>query len=273
MQREGLSAFVTPSTDPHSGEYVPERWKSRRWISGFTGSAGTAVVTLDQAALWTDSRYFIQATEQLEGTGYVLMKEKIEGTPTIAEWLGEVLPKGSTVGVDGLVNTAAEVEELEMELKACGLKLRTDLDPYAKIWTDRPAPPMSKAFVQGLEYAGESASSKIRRIREKIGSCAIVLSSLEEVAWTLNLRGNDVECTPFLLSYALITPTDTLLYIYDEKLTPEVRAYLHDEGVEVRPYDVIIDDLRALILPSMHSPARLTTPCSRPYSIPSGETA
>ena len=213
MRREGISAFITPSTDPHAGEYIPERWKSRRWISGFTGSAGTAVVTLNQAALWTDSRYFIQATEQLAGTEFLLMKEKIEGTPSVTEWLGTVLPKGSVVAVDGWVNTTAEVENLENELRAYGLTLRTNIDPYAEIWTDRPAIPQSKAFVQGLEFAGESAASKIQRIRKKTLSAqtSIILSSLEEVAWTLNLRADDVEYTPFVLGYVLITPSDTLL--------------------------------------------------------------
>lgn len=249
MKQEGISAFITPSTDPHAGEYVPERWKSRRWISGFTGSAGIAVVTLDQAALWTDSRYFIQATEQLAGTGYQLMKEKIEGTPTVAEWLGSVLPQGSTVAVDGFVNTVTEVEDLATELRAYNLHLRTDLDPYASIWTDRPNPPMGKAFVQGLEFAGESAASKIARIRQKLNGNALVVSMLEEVAWTLNLRGNDVEYTPFLLSYLLITPTDTLLYIYKEKLTPEVENYLQGEGVGIRNYADITTDLAQLDLP------------------------
>ena len=211
MQREGIHAFITPSTDPHAGEYVPERWKSRRWISGFTGSAGTAVVTTDQAALWTDSRYFIQATEQLTDTGFVLMKEKIEGTPSITEWLCSVLPTGSVVAVDAWVNTTSDVENLENELKAHGLTLRTDLDPYTEIWEDRPSIPQSKAFIQGLEFAGESAASKIQRVREKIGQNAIVVTSLEEVAWTLNLRADDVLFTPFVLGYVLITPTDTLL--------------------------------------------------------------
>lgn len=256
MQREGISAFITPSTDPHAGEYVPERWKSRRWISGFTGSAGTAVVTLDQAALWTDSRYFIQATEQLAGTDYVLMKEKIEGTPSIAEWLGEVLPEGSVVGVDGWVNTTSEVENLQTDLRAYGLTLRTDLDPYAEIWADRPPIPQSKAFVQRLEYAGESAASKIQRIREKTGNNALLLCSLEEVAWTLNLRADDVAFTPFVLGYVVITPTDTLLYICKEKVTPEVADYLKQEGVTLREYDDIIADLRALDLPVWVQPEK-----------------
>lgn len=254
MRQEGIDAFITPSTDPHSGEYVPERWKSRRWISGFTGSAGTAVVTLDKAALWTDSRYFIQAAEQLEGTGFLLMKEKIEGTPSVAEWLGSTLPEGSTVAVDGWVNTASEVEELENELKAYGLTLRTDIDPYNTIWTDRPAIPQSKAFIQELEFAGESAASKIERIRKEIGNNAIVLSMLEEVAWTLNLRANDVENTPFMLGYVVITPQNTLLYICKEKLTPEIEKYLKGEGVNIREYEDIIADLNGLSMPVYAQP-------------------
>ena len=291
MLREGIHAFITPSTDPHAGEYIPERWKARRWISGFTGSAGTAVVTTDQAALWTDSRYFIQATEQLAGTGFELMKEKIEGTPTIAEWLGSVLPQGCVVAVDAWVNTTSEVESLSNELKAYGLTLRTDIDPYAEIWTDRPAIPKSKAFIQGLESAGESAASKIARIRKTLsptlprngegdhaGSLSptnkpegpplpitgegpgervsIVLSSLEEVAWTLNLRGDDVAYTPFILGYVLITPSDTLLYICKEKVTSEVETYLHQEGVTLREYDDIITDLQALDMPVWVQPEK-----------------
>ncbi len=249
MKREGIQAFITPSTDPHSGEYVPERWKARRWISGFTGSAGTAVVTTDKAALWTDSRYFIQAEAQLAGTGFTLMKEKIEGTPSITEWLADVLPAGSTVAVDGWVNTADEVRTLKSELSAYGLLLRTDIDPYAEIWTDRPSMPMNKAFIHGLEFAGESASSKIGRIRQILGRRALVLSMLEEVAWTLNLRSCDVEFTPFMLGYVLITPDRTLLYICKEKLTDEVTDYLRSEGVETRPYEAITDDLQAMDLP------------------------
>lgn len=254
MQREGIQAFITPSTDPHAGEYVPERWKARRWISGFTGSAGTAVVTTGQAALWTDSRYFIQATEQLAGTDFQLMKEKIEGTPTIAQWLGTVLPKGSTVAVDGWVNTVSEVEALADDLKPYGIGLRTDIDPYEEIWTDRPEAPLSPAFVQPLEFCGEDAASKLKRIREKTGDCALIVCSLEEIAWTLNLRADDVAYTPFMLSYLIITPTDATLFIYNEKLTPEVKDYLKGEGVGTRPYTDILDAARRLSLPVRMQP-------------------
>lgn len=249
MEREGISAFITPSTDPHSGEYVPERWKSRRWISGFTGSAGTAVVTTDKAALWTDSRYFIQANEQLADSDFVLMKEKIEGTPSISEWLGSVLPEGSIVAVDGWVNTVSEVEALAKDLKAYGLCIRTDIDPYEEIWTDRPSVPLSKVFVQGLEYSGESAASKLARIREKLNGKALLVSFLEDIAWTLNLRADDILYTPFLVSYIIITPDTTTLYINKEKLTPQVEEYLKGEGVQVREYTDIIDGICAVDIP------------------------
>ncbi|MBQ0022931.1 MAG: aminopeptidase P family protein [Prevotellaceae bacterium] len=249
MQREGISAFITPSTDPHSGEYVPERWKSRRWISGFTGSAGIAVVTMDKAALWTDSRYFIAANEQLSGTEFVLMKEKIEGTPTQAEWLGSVLPKGAVVAVDGWVNTVDSVEELKNELQMYGLELRTDIDPYEELWTDRPGIPDGKVFIQELQFSGESATSKISRIREKLNGCGLLVSMLEEVAWTLNLRCNDVEYTPFLVSYLFITPDSATLYINNDKLTSEVKDYLRKENVGIRPYEAIAEDVAAYEIP------------------------
>lgn len=249
MQREGISAFITPSTDPHSGEYVPERWKSRRWISGFTGSAGTAVVTTDKAALWTDSRYFIQAAEQLSGTDFVLMKEKIEGTPSIAEWLGSVLPAGSTVAVDGWVNTVSEVEALKNDLAAYGLTLRTDIDPYDEIWTDRPSVPLSKVFEHKMEYAGESAKSKIERIRQKLNGNALLVSFLEDIAWTLNLRADDILYTPFLVSYVIITPSDVTLYIKKEKLSAEVTEYLKLQDICVCEYDEIINGISAIDIP------------------------
>lgn len=256
MKREGISAFITPSTDPHSGEYIPERWKARRWISGFTGSAGIAVVTLDKAALWTDSRYFIAANEQLSGSEFVLMKEKIEGTPTQAEWLGSVLPSGSVVAVDGWVNTVEYVEELKNDLMAYGLELKTDIDPYEELWKDRPSIPDGKVFIQGLQFAGESATSKIARIREKLNGCGLLVSMLEEVAWTLNLRCSDVEYTPFLVSYMLITPETATLYINKEKLTPEVEDYLKGENVGIRPYEAIAEDAAACDLPIYAQPAK-----------------
>ena len=249
MFENGISAFITPSTDPHCGEYVPERWKSRRWISGFTGSAGIAVVTAEQAALWTDSRYFIQAADQLEGTGFQLMKEKIEGTPTIAEWLGGILKSGDSVAVDGWVNTVAEVNTMREALKPYGLKLVTDIDPYETIWADRPGIPDSKVFIQSLEYAGETTTHKIGRIREQLGGHALLTTFLEDIAWTLNLRADDILYTPFFVSYLIITPDNATLYINKEKVPAEVERYLRDEGVIIRPYEAILDDLKACDIP------------------------
>lgn len=249
MKENGVDAFITPSTDPHSGEYVPSHWESRAWISGFTGSAGTAVVTTDKAALWTDSRYFLQAEDQISGTGYVLMKDKIEGTPTVAQWLGETLPEGSTVAIDGWVSTVTAVEDLKAELSIYGLNLNTGVEPYGKIWTDRPKLPVDEVFIQPLELAGETAASKIGRIRAegiKSGADAVLVSMLDEVAWTLNLRGSDIEFNPVFVSYLLITADKATLYINQAKLTAEVSAYLKAEGVDTKPYGEIEGDLRNL---------------------------
>lgn len=257
MEREGVNAFITPSTDPHSGEYVPDRWKAREWISGFTGSAGTAVVTSDRAALWTDSRYFLQASQQIEGTGYMLMKEKIDGTPSVAQWLGCVLHSGDVVAVDGTVNTVVQTEELEQELRTYGIQLRTDLDPYQEIWTDRPSVPSDNVFIQPLEYAGESAHEKIGRVREacrKQGADAVLISMLDEVAWTLNLRGSDIEFNPVFVSYLLVTLDKAVLYINKEKIPADVSVYLDREGVEVKAYEGLFEDLNSSSLKVMMQP-------------------
>ena len=248
METEGIDAFITPSTDPHSGEYVPARWYCREWISGFNGSAGTAVVTKERSALWTDSRYFLQAAEQLKGTDFILQKDKVEGTPSISEWLGSLIPKGGCVAVDGWTNTVESVQTLEEELAEYGLNLRTNIDPYSTIWTDRPALPQEKVFIQSLEYAGEAASSKLNRIRKayhKNKADGVLVSMLDEVAWTLNLRGNDIDFNPVFVSYLLICDETATLYICKDKLTKEVLDYLKAEGVETKEYDAISDNLKA----------------------------
>lgn len=249
MRENNIDVFITPSTDPHSGEYVPSRWHSREWISGFNGSAGTAVVTLEEAALWTDSRYFLQAEEQLKDTGFILQKDKIEGTPTVSEWIGQKVAAGGCVGVDGWTNTVESVKSLQKELAEYGLSLRTDIDPYATIWTDRPALPEDEVFIQPLELSGESTSSKIGRIREayrKNKAEGLLVSMLDEVAWTLNLRGNDIEYNPVFVSYLLISDNNVTLYTTPSKLTTEVKDYLQDEGVEIKDYLLIEQDLKVL---------------------------
>lgn len=242
MRREGIDAFVFPSTDPHNGEYVPVHWEGRKWISGFDGSAGTAVVTMDDAALWTDSRYFLAAEEQLRGTGFSLMKERIEGTPSISRWLGMKLSavKSPVVGVDGAVNTAVSVENMITELRAeGGITVRTNLDPLDIIWTDRPPVPQDKAVIHPLEYAGEPCHEKLARIRQALKerhACGMLAAALDDIAWTLNLRGTDVHCNPVFVSYLLIEPERATLFIDRGKLTPDVEAYLKGEGVGTAGY-------------------------------------
>lgn len=243
MRRENLDAFIFPSTDPHNSEYVPDRWKGREWISGFNGSAGTAVVTMHSAALWTDSRYFIAAADQLSGTEFQLMKLKIEGTPTISEWLGSELREVSSaqVGVDGMCNSAANVEVLVSDLRReGGITVRTNLDPLDIVWTDRPQIPASKVEIQPVELAGETVASKLTRIRKALRDLhadGMLMSALDDVAWTLNLRGTDVHCTPVFVSYLLISTTSATLYINKEKLMPEVEAHLESQGVKMAGYD------------------------------------
>lgn len=250
MRREHLGAFIFPSTDPHNGEYVPDHWKGREWISGFNGSAGTAVVTLNSAALWTDSRYFIAAAQQLDGTEFQLMKLKIEGTPTIAHWIGEQLANERTkeVGIDGAVLCASEVEMLIAELRQeGGLTLRTNLDPLALIWKDRPAIPMEPIVVYPEKYAGMSCGEKIARIRKELRAKhadGMLVGALDDIAWTLNLRGNDVHCNPVFVSYLLIDSHHVTLFTNPQKVTPEVSKYLEKQYIRVESYDRVGEGLR-----------------------------
>jgi len=248
MQREHLSAFIFPSTDPHQGEYVPDHWKGREFISGFNGSAGTAVVTMTSAVLWTDSRYFIAAEEQLKDTEYQLMKLKIEGTPTIAEWIGRECGPGAEVAIDGLCSSANSVKELIADLrKQGGITLRTNLDPLKTIWSGRPPIPENPIEIYPMKYAGEMAHDKIARVRHALRerhADGMLMSSLDDIAWTLNLRGSDVHCNPVFVSYLLISSKDVTLFINTNKLTPEVQTYLKAEGVSVAPYDEIGNGLK-----------------------------
>ena len=242
MRREHLAAFVFPSTDPHNSEYVPDHWKGREWISGFDGSAGTAVVTMTSAALWTDSRYFIAAAEQLGGTEFVLMKERLPETPTVAQWLGEQLRDSDSkeVGIDGMTCAYSMVEGLIGELrKAGGLTLRTNLDILAQVWTDRPPVPLNEVVVQPLNLAGEPAREKISRIRQALrGQHAdgMLVTALDDIAWTLNLRGSDVHCNPVFVAYLLISSTKATLFVDRRKLTAEALASLKEAGIDVDDY-------------------------------------
>ena len=248
MRREHLAACIFPSTDPHQGEYIPDHWKGREFISGFNGSAGTAVVTLTSAALWTDSRYFLAAEEQLKGTEFQLMKLKIEDTPTIPEWIGRECGAGAEVGIDGWCSSANAVKELIADLrKQGGITLRTNLDPLAQIWRDRPPIPENPVEIYPLEYAGEAAHDKIARIREalrKQHADGMLMSALDDIAWTLNLRGTDVHCNPVFVSYLLISSKTVTLYINKVKLSSEVLAYLKAEGVGVDAYENVKKGLK-----------------------------
>ncbi len=251
MRREHLSAFIFPSSDPHNSEYVPPRWEGRKWISGFDGSAGTAVVTLHSAALWTDSRYFLAAEEQLAGTEFQLMRERMEGTPGIAEWIAAELSNADSteIGVDGMCMTYADVSDLKTELKHNGgITVRTNLDILDRVWTDRPSVPLNPVRIQPLEYAGESCRDKLGRIRSSLlrrGAGGMLMTQLDDIAWTLNLRGTDVHCTPVFVAWLIVAEEVAVLYIKDEKLSPEVIDYLHAEGVAVDDYDNIIDALNS----------------------------
>ncbi len=250
MRRERLAAFVFLSTDPHNGEYVPDHWKGREWISGFNGSAGTAVVTLASAALWTDSRYFIAAEQQLADTEYELMRLRVEPTPTIAEWLGRELADSDIkeVGIDGNVGSWNEVEALAADLRReGGLTLRTNFDPLDVVWRDCPSIPLNAVDVHGLEFAGETAPDKIRRIRKNLRkkhADGILVAALDSIAWALNLRGSDVHCNPVFVSYLLITSQRVTLFVDSRKLSAAVKEYLRGIGVEQKEYTEVNEALR-----------------------------
>ena len=249
LRREHLAAFIFPTSDPHQSEYTADCWKGREWISGFNGSAGTAVVTLHSAALWTDSRYFIAAEEQLKGTEYQLMKLKIDGTPTIAEWIGRECGAGAEIGVDGMVNSTNSVKELIADLrKEGGITVRTNFNPLKRIWKDCPAIPDSPAEIHPLEYAGETCHEKIARIRKALRekhADGMLMGALDDIAWTLNLRGADVHCNPVFVSYLLISSKDVTLYINKEKVSAQVETYLQAEGVGVAPYEDVGKGLKS----------------------------
>ncbi len=248
MRREHLSAFIFPSTDAHQSEYVADHWQGRTWISGFNGSAGTAVVTMKSAALWTDSRYFLAAEEQLKGTEFQLMKLKIEGTPTISDWLAQELQgENAEVGLDGMVNSYHETMGLIADLrKSGGITVRTNFDPLGLIWTDRPAIPANPVEIQPMEFAGESVASKISRIRTALRqrhADGMLISALDDIAWTLNLRGTDVHCVPVFVSYLLISSQQVSLYVDSAKINDEVKAYLTENGISLYPYNKVAEGL------------------------------
>lgn len=235
-----IKAFIIPSTDPHLSEYVAPYWMSREWISGFTGSAGTAVILMDKAGLWTDSRYFLQAEKELEGSGITLYKEMLPETPSITKFLCQNLKPGESVSIDGKMFSVQQVEQMKEDLAPYQLQVNLFGDPLKNIWKDRPSMPDAPAFIYDVKYAGKSCEEKVAAIRtelKKKGIFALFLSSLDEIAWTLNLRGSDVHCNPVIVSYLLVTQDEVVYFISPEKITQEVNEYLQEQQVSLRKYD------------------------------------
>lgn len=244
MEDKNIHAFIIPSTDAHLSEYPASHWASREWISGFTGSAGTVVITREKAGLWTDSRYFLQAANELNNTEIELFKEGLPTTPSIEEWLISELSEGDYVGIDGGVYAAKEAIGLTHKLNLKGLHIISDYDPFSTIWNDRPEIPKNPIFVLPTEYTGESAKKKISRICdavEKNGAESLLVASLDTIAWIFNIRGNDVKCNPVAVSYAYISRAETVLFIDPKKLTAETIDYLKGEGVTIAEYTKVFD--------------------------------
>ncbi len=247
MRENGLDAFIIVSSDPHSSEYVADRWKCREWISGFDGSAGTVVITDDKALLWTDSRYWIAAEKALEGTGYQLMKDGLAETPSIADWLCKNLKRGASVGVDATVGSVVEINAWRGPFVASGLKLELVNDPFDELWQDRPSAPLSKAVIMPEEISGETAACKLKRLRGILkcdGIEGMIVTMLDEVAWLTNLRGSDVEYNPVLVSYMLVTTDSATLFIDERKLTADVIEYLQAQGISTAPYEAVWQALK-----------------------------
>lgn len=265
IAQEQIQAFIIPSTDPHLSEYVAPHWQSREWISGFTGSAGTVVVTAKDAGLWTDSRYFLQAARQLEGTCITLYKEMLPETPNIPEFLSAHLQEGDCVGIDGKMFSAEEVEHLQKELKKSGIRIKSIADPMQLLWTDRPAMPLAPAFVYDTKYAGMSFTEKLPAVRqamEAAGADSLLLSALDEIAWLLNIRGNDVHCNPVVVSYLLIEKDKVNYFVQPQKVTPELTEYFNVNGISVHPYEEIGDYLN-----SFNAHSILMNPAKTNYAI------
>ena len=265
FSREGIQAFIITSTDPHLSEYVAPHWKSRKWISGFTGSAGTVVVTTGKAGLWTDSRYFLQAAQQLEGTEIELYKEMLPETPSISTFLCTQLSPGDAVGIDGKMFSAEEVERMQAELQKCRIEIKNIPDPMRELWADRPPMPEAPAFIHETKYSGKSSVEKISIIREELKKCnarALFISALDEIAWTLNLRGNDVHCNPVIVSYLLIEEQDIHYFIQPQKITLEVAEYLKSTGISLHPYEEVETYLKQIRVESL-----LINPAKTNYAV------
>lgn len=252
MQQRGVDAIIVPSADPHLSEYLPEYWQARQWLSGFTGSVGTLVVTADFAGLWADSRYWVQAADQLADTGISLQKLKI-GSPSHIQWLAEHLPAGSTVAVDGNVLSLAEQDKLLDAFESRGtdaeIRLITEQDLLTEIWPDRPSLPTAKLFAHPPEFLSQSAQQKLASVRKQMsemGATHHLISSLDDIAWLTNLRGSDVDYNPVFLAHMLISEETATLFVDPSKVSEEIAQLLTDAGISVAPYDSIKDALSQL---------------------------
>lgn len=242
MQEAGLAATVIPQTDAHQSEYLAEHWQVREWLSGFNGSAGSLVVTPDTALLWTDSRYFLQAAQQLEGTGIELMKDGLPATPSIESWLCANVPAGSGVGVDGMVFSVTDIARLRAALSAADIQLDTNFAPINDLWPNRPLLPSDTIYVHDVEYAGETAVSKIQRVLAsvaKAGADALFISALDEIAWVLNVRSSDVECNPVATAFLYLSADRNVIFLNPDKVDAKARDYFAEIGVDVAAYDTV----------------------------------
>ena len=249
MAEEHLDAYVVPSADPHQTEYVHPHWRCRAWLSGFTGSMGTVALTADQAGLWTDGRYFIQAEIELQGSGIDLFRMGEDGVPELIDWLVQQVPEGGTIGVDGRLITARQGEEWAEKLEKKKARLVTDADLISSLWNGRPALPDAPARLRSLQYAGRPVQDKLDEVRAAMkeqGAGAYVLASLYDINWLFNIRGNDTDHTPLLTSYALIGAEDATLFVDPAKMTEPVCAELAEQGVQTAPYDSFFQTLETL---------------------------
>jgi len=242
MKVEGIDACIIPASDPHLGEYVPSHWRVISWMTGFTGSAGTVVVTQKFAGLWTDSRYFIQAEEQLKDSGFELVRLRIPHTPEYIEWLTANIKKNGVVGVDGKVLSVGLLKMMEKEFSKKGIEVNISADLIGRLWTDRPPMPKSIAFEHPLEFAGATRGSKIKEIRDKMAAMGVVyqlLTAPDDIMWMLNIRGNDVDFCPLITSFAIVTPDQVMLFVDDEQIPYKIKRDFDIDGVVILPYDSI----------------------------------
>ena len=249
MKERNINAFIIPSSDNHGSEYVSEYFRVRAWLTGFTGSAGTVVVTENEAHLWTDGRYFLQAAEQIKGADIILERMGEPGVKNYVEWIASNVEAGSIVGFNGKVFTVAEFHGLEKAFAENGIKIAPQEDIFNDLWKNRPPMPTAKVFIHDVKYAGKTIAEKLKEVKGILGKeqvDSMLLSSLDDIAWLLNLRGADVQCNPVFLSYFLIKSDKNILYIDKCKIDETVKSYLNINNVEIKPYEEVIDDLKAI---------------------------